>query len=961
MTNAIKAVEEEGLTVRFAAELYGIPKSTLYDGIRGNVQHGTKPGPVPYLTKEEEVILAKFLIKCSQIGFPCTVSEVLALVRQTIQSKGLSDVSISYGWWQKFCSRHSELSLRTAVPLSLSRAMATDNSVIQKYFDILEDTLKENSLFNNPTRIFNCDETGLPLNPKSLKVVSGRGAKNVSQITGEGKSQITVLACTCAAGVPLPPFVIFDRKTFNDQLMVGEIPGTLYGSSPNGWISRELFLYWFRKLFLTSVPRVRPLLLLMDGHSTHYGPDLIKIAAEEQILIFVLPPNTTHLTQPLDKRCFGPLKTAWKAVCHEFCTKNPGRVVTRYDFSVLFADAWRRSMTQRNIASGFEVTGICPFNRNAIKTGNDKQETISRSLLDQTGLAYIPLYSPDIKRTRDHDSSFNSSLLERSLSENDLSQAVTPMRRVMPIESFLKTPSHPSSKSTLKPKSCGRVLTSVEFMTCIEEKERMKQEALKEKERKRIARLENQKEANRVKELKRSAKTVEPTTDISTVAKESNRTKETERVIRTAKGSKGSVRTKESADYPTAKKSVQSAHRVDTRRSVRTKRKMERVGQCTVNNGIAKDAVPPTTYATKRNVKSKGESVFLWGGNRPDLPSVHDSPPKRKLLSTIDRLEFRTGHWSSHVTRGTSPPLGAIGYFCTTRNNDIFFFGGYCGHDFCYYNDVNSFNSLTYEWSNIIPTSDAVMKRGYGGMMCMESMGTEYLFMIGGTGSIPTTYQSQYQYIQIGRSRIRTNEQNLLNLSTRQWIIPTISGQCCPPTSAFAIQKISNNKAVMFGGGVASDDGRSDIVVNTVYTCQLVSDTTIHWESVKGPVVPASVQWPVKRRYYAITSIISDSPTLVMIGGDGKGQLVNDSWLLNTSQYQWSKIVLPESVTGRWAHSLSSIMMSPDCVWLVVVGGKGTREWKDVGRGYEEPFSNYITDPNITMLIELEGFIGDTT
>uniref|UniRef100_A0A1X7SN62 Uncharacterized protein n=1 Tax=Amphimedon queenslandica TaxID=400682 RepID=A0A1X7SN62_AMPQE len=161
-----------------------------------------------------------------------------------------------------------------------------------------------------------------------------------------------------------------------------------------------------------------------------------------------------------------------------------------------------------------------------------------------------------------------------------------------------------------------------------------------------------------------------------------------------------------------------------------------------------------------------GESVFLWGGERPGLPVVHDSPQKRKLLSTIDRLEFKTGHWSSHVTRGTSPPLGAIGYSCTTRNNDIFFFGGYCGHDDCYHNDVNSFNSLTYEWSNIIPTSDAVMKRGSGGMVCMESMGTEYLFMIGGTGSTPTTYQSQYQYIQIVTGRICTNEQNLLNLST---------------------------------------------------------------------------------------------------------------------------------------------------------------------------------------------------
>ena len=96
--------------------------------------------------------------------FPRTVSEVLALVRQTVQSKGLIDVSISYRWWLKVCSRHSELSLRTVVPLSIPRAMATYNNVIQKYFDILEDTLKENSLFNNPTHIFNCDETGLPFN-----------------------------------------------------------------------------------------------------------------------------------------------------------------------------------------------------------------------------------------------------------------------------------------------------------------------------------------------------------------------------------------------------------------------------------------------------------------------------------------------------------------------------------------------------------------------------------------------------------------------------------------------------------------------------------------------------------------------------------------------------------------------------------------------------------------------------
>ena len=44
--------------------------------------------------------------------------------------------------------------------------------------------------------------------------------------------------------------------------------------------------------------------------------------------------------------------------------------------------------------------------------------------------------------------------------------------------------------------------------------------------------------------------------------------------------------------------------------------------------------------------------------------------------------------------------------------------------------------------------------------------------------------------------------------------------------------------------------------------------------------------------------------------------------------------------------------MSPDCVWLVVVGGAGATEWEDVG-GVKKPFGTFITDSNITMLIEL--------
>ena len=52
----------------------------------------------------------------------------------------------------------------------------------------------------------------------------------------------------------------------------------------------------------------RPLILFFDGHSTHSSLEAIAEAKKHNIEIMVLPPNTTHLTQPLDLSMFGPFK-----------------------------------------------------------------------------------------------------------------------------------------------------------------------------------------------------------------------------------------------------------------------------------------------------------------------------------------------------------------------------------------------------------------------------------------------------------------------------------------------------------------------------------------------------------------------------------------------------------------------------------------------------------------------------
>ena len=223
-----------------------------------------------------------------------------ALVQQVMDAKG-RDVTVSTGWWASFSQRHSQLTLRMAEPVSVARTVGTRAEIIQHYFDLLEKTLVQYDLLDKPAIIFNMDETGLSLDPVGPTVVSRKGTKHPVSTTTGNKSQITVVSCINAAGYVIPPMVIFDRKTLSPGLTKGEVPGTM---SSNGWIDTDLLTQWFSHHFLAYVPPVCPLLLLLDGHSTHYNPVTIEKAAKEKIVMFCLPPHSSHRTQPLDKGCF---------------------------------------------------------------------------------------------------------------------------------------------------------------------------------------------------------------------------------------------------------------------------------------------------------------------------------------------------------------------------------------------------------------------------------------------------------------------------------------------------------------------------------------------------------------------------------------------------------------------------------------------------------------------------------
>ena len=168
MEKALIAVES-GMSIRRAAELHGIPRSTLHDHVSGRVKDLSRPGPQPYLSSSEDELVV-FLLKCAKMGYPHTRQQILAIVQQILDDKGVVAL-VTNGWWERFRKRNPCLTLRTAVPLSYVRAIAQDEVVIRRYYDLLEETLVEHGILNDPTKIFNCDETGMPLSPKPLKII----------------------------------------------------------------------------------------------------------------------------------------------------------------------------------------------------------------------------------------------------------------------------------------------------------------------------------------------------------------------------------------------------------------------------------------------------------------------------------------------------------------------------------------------------------------------------------------------------------------------------------------------------------------------------------------------------------------------------------------------------------------------------------------------------------------------
>ena len=175
--------------------------------------------------------------------------------------------------------------------------------------------MQELSILSSPGQFFNCNETGCPLSGKVCRIIATKESRTVSAVGSSNKSQVTALATIAASGDVLPPTIVLAGQRFKENPLEGGPAGAFFiGRSETGWMNSQVFYEYVANSFLPWVEQQnipKPVLLLVDGHSSHVSYQVGKLCNESGVGLYPLPAHASHIVQPCDVAFFKPLKSAW--------------------------------------------------------------------------------------------------------------------------------------------------------------------------------------------------------------------------------------------------------------------------------------------------------------------------------------------------------------------------------------------------------------------------------------------------------------------------------------------------------------------------------------------------------------------------------------------------------------------------------------------------------------------------
>ena len=131
-------------------------------------------------------------------------------------------------------------------------------------------------------------------------------------MNSNNRDYITSIEIVFVADGTLSSMLVFKKmNTLVKWAMKNDLnENIVFECSQSGFANDEIAVDWLQH-FIKHV-RLRALrgwvLLIMNGFGSHATIQLLKLATANNVILFALPPHTTHFTQPLDVGVFQPYK-----------------------------------------------------------------------------------------------------------------------------------------------------------------------------------------------------------------------------------------------------------------------------------------------------------------------------------------------------------------------------------------------------------------------------------------------------------------------------------------------------------------------------------------------------------------------------------------------------------------------------------------------------------------------------
>ncbi|XP_068699252.1 chromodomain-helicase-DNA-binding protein 4-like isoform X3 [Montipora foliosa] len=342
-------------------------------GSRGGTSAQSTPRrrsePRKLLTVEEENKLASYLIELRKQGYAKSKEIILFMASQMAAERGHTVVGgcLSYKWWRGFVKRNPQVSLESSQALKASQKM----EAFGLFYKALLTSLTNNqygSLVGKPYLVFNADENVFDFDSVNKIVTATENwTKHGPEIPDTPKERMSVLSCINALGGNVP--ALFILKSQSGMVSYGiqddsPAAGRLFSRHKPGWTENDLYLKWFREVFLPSIPRERPALLIVDGQKAVVTVDFAEEARANKILLLCRPEHLSFRLQPVNLSLTGPLNQGF-AKASAALLESTFALVERDNFVKIYNTAWCMTITPQLIQDGFRKVGIFPFNPEA--------------------------------------------------------------------------------------------------------------------------------------------------------------------------------------------------------------------------------------------------------------------------------------------------------------------------------------------------------------------------------------------------------------------------------------------------------------------------------------------------------------------------------------------------------------------------------------------------------------------